>query len=130
MHNPPGFVQGLCRIERVVQEFGVVQEFAFHLARRQGAADLIASRIPPGRIVCVVGGWVVFFVLCVFPVFPVFVGLVVVLLCCCAAVLLGCCFAVLLACCLANWLEKQNKNMGREEKQRQQQNNPVLEQKR
>ena len=77
---------------------------------------LIASRIPPGRIVCVVGGWVVFFVLCVFPVFSVFVGLVVVLLCCCAAVLLGCCFAVLLACCLANWLEKQKQKHGERRK--------------
>ena len=74
MHNPPGFVQGLCRIERVVQEFGVVQEFAFRLARRQGAADLIASRIPPGHIDWVVGGWVVFFVLAVFLFFSVFVG--------------------------------------------------------
>ena len=77
---------------------------------------LIASRIPPGRIVCVVGGWVVFFVLCVFPVFSVFVGLVVVLLCCCAAVLLGCCFAVLLACCLAVWLEKQKQKHGERRK--------------
>ena len=52
MHNPPGFVQGLCRIERVVQEFGVVQEFALRLARRQGAADLIAPRIPPSPLGC------------------------------------------------------------------------------
>ena len=77
---------------------------------------LIASRIPPGRIFCVVGGCVVCFVLCVFPVFSVFVGLVVVLLCCCAAVLLGCCLAVLLACCLANWLEKQKQKHGERRK--------------
>ena len=47
-----------------------------------GAADLIASRIPPGRIDWVVGGRVVFFVFVVFSVFPVFVGLVAFLLCC------------------------------------------------
>ena len=35
----------------------------------RGAADLIASRIPPGRIDWVVGGRVVFFVLVVFSVF-------------------------------------------------------------
>ena len=49
---------------------------------RRGAADLIASRIPPGRIDWVVGGRVVFFVFVVFSVFPVFVGLVAFLLCC------------------------------------------------
>ena len=36
-----------------------------------------------------VGGWIVFVVLLVFSVVSVFVGLVAVLLCCCAAVLLG-----------------------------------------
>ena len=40
----------------------------------RGSADLIASRIPPGRLVWLVGGWVVFFVLDVFSVFYVFVG--------------------------------------------------------
>ena len=40
---------------------------------------LIASRIPPGRLVWLLGGWVVFFVLVVFFVFYVFVELVAVL---------------------------------------------------
>ena len=56
------------------------------LARRgdllRRAADLIASRIPPGRIDWVVGGRVVFFVFVVLSVFPVFVGLLAFLLCC------------------------------------------------
>ena len=55
-----------------------------------GAADLIASRIPPGRLVWLVGGWVVFFVLVVFSVFYVFVGLVAVLGCLLVVGLLGC----------------------------------------
>ena len=46
-----------------------------------GAADLIASRIPPGHINWLVG-W-----------------LVVLLLSCCHAVLLSCCVVFLLACC-------------------------------
>ena len=37
-----------------MQEF--MQEFSIHLARPQGAADLIASRIPPGRVE--LGCWV------------------------------------------------------------------------
>ena len=53
-----------------------------HARHPSGAADLIASRIPPGRIDWVVGGRVVFFVFVVFYVFPVFVGLVAFLLCC------------------------------------------------
>ena len=48
----------------------------------RGAADLIASRMPPGRIDWVVGGRVVFFVFVVLSVFPVFVGLLAFLLCC------------------------------------------------
>ena len=59
---------------------------------RRGAADLIASRIPPGRIDWVVGGRVVFFVLVVFSVFYVFVGLVAVLGCLLVVWLLGCWF--------------------------------------
>ena len=58
----------------------------------RGAADLIASRIPPGRIDWVVGGRVVFFVLVVFSVFYVFVGLVAVLGCLLVVWLLGCWF--------------------------------------
>ena len=53
---------------------------------------LIASRIPPGRIDWVVGGRVVFFVLVVFSVFYVFVGLVAVLGCLLVVWLLGCWF--------------------------------------
>ena len=131
-------LQGLCRVcagmnscrdfARVVQEFGGVQEFAFRSARRQGAADyLIALRIPPGRIVWLVGGWVVFFVLRVFPVFSVFVGWVAILLFCCAAVLLGCCFAVLLAGCLAVLLEKQKQNMGEKKSKDNNKTTPKLE---
>ena len=82
-----------------------------------GAADLIASRIPPGRIKWLVGCWV-------------FGCWIVRLLCCCTAIphqlvggllgggllgcwvvaLLSCCHAVLLSCCLdallcrINWL--------------------------
>ena len=52
----------------------------------------IASRIPPGRIDWVVGGRVVFFVLVVFSVFYVFVGLVAVLGCLLVVWLLGCWF--------------------------------------
>ena len=50
----------------------------------------IASRIPPGRLVWLVGGWVVFFVLVAFSVFDVFVGLVAVLGCLLVVGLLGC----------------------------------------
>ena len=54
------------------------------------AADLIASRIPPGRLVWLLGGWVVFFVLVVFFVFYVFVELVAVLGFLLVVGLLGC----------------------------------------
>ena len=50
---------------------------------RKGAADLIASRIPPGRIDWVVGGWVVFFV---FVVSLFFLSSLGWLLFCCVAV--------------------------------------------
>ena len=53
-----------------------------HALRLSASADLIASRIPPGRIDWVVGGRVVFFVFVVLSVFPVFVGLLAFLLCC------------------------------------------------
>ena len=56
----------------------------------RGAADLIASRIPPGRLVWLLGGWVVFFVLVVFFVFYVFVELVAVLGFLLVVGLLGC----------------------------------------
>ena len=71
-------------VRRVNLQEGVHAELCPCLARLalSGAADLIASRIPPGHIDWVVGGWVVFFVFVVFSVFPVFVGLVAFLLCC------------------------------------------------
>ena len=69
--------KGACRM---------MQDYAKSSARRgdllRRAADLIASRIPPGRIDWVVGGRVVFFVFVVLSVFPVFVGLLAFLLCC------------------------------------------------
>ena len=108
MLNPPGFWQ-TCACERSPANFlqkismrrssfqnltlhaeslhaeefiqGVFAEIP-HARHPSGAADLIASRIPPGRIDWVVGGKVVFFVFVVFSVFPVFVGLVAFLLCC------------------------------------------------
>ena len=52
-----------------------MQGFCRHFTRPQGAADLIASRIPPSHIDWVMGGWVVFVGLLVFFVFSVFVGL-------------------------------------------------------
>ena len=62
----------------------------FHSVRKH--VYLIASRIPPGRIDWVVGGRVVFFVLVVFSVFYVFVGLVAVFGCLLVVWLLGCWF--------------------------------------
>ena len=62
------------------------------LARRSPEGRRIASRIPPGRIDWVVGGRVVFFVLVVFSVFYVFVGLVAVFGCLLVVWLLGCWF--------------------------------------
>ena len=76
----------------------------------RGAADLIASRIPPGRIDWVVGGRVVFFVLVVFSVFYVFVGLVAVLGCLLVVWLLGC------------WFEQPNNP------KKQPPNNPIIRQ--
>ena len=76
----------------------------------EGAADLIASRIPPGRIDWVVGGRVVFFVLVVFSVFYVFVGLVAVLGCLLVVWLLGC------------WFEQPNNP------KKQPPNNPIIRQ--
>ena len=73
---------------------GCLQNYAEHLARRgdllRRAADLIASCIPPGRLVWLLGGWVVFFVLVVFFVFYVFVELVAVLGFLLVVGLLGC----------------------------------------
>ena len=57
----------------------------------RGAADLIASRIPPGRIDWVVGGRVVFFVIVVFSVF----------LCLCW---LGCCLGLSFGCLVVGLL--------------------------
>ena len=69
-----------------------------------------ASRIPPGRIDWVVGGRVVFFVLVVFSVFYVFVGLVAVLGCLLVVWLLGC------------WFEQPNNP------KKQPPNNPIIRQ--
>ena len=69
------------------------QELESDLARRaplQGKGRRIASRIPPGRLVWLLGGWVVFFVLVVFFVFYVFVELVAVLGFLLVVGLLGC----------------------------------------
>ena len=61
-----------------------------HPARRSPEGRRIASRIPPGRLVWLLGGWVVFFVLVVFFVFYVFVELVAVLGFLLVVGLLGC----------------------------------------
>ena len=68
------------------------------LACRSPEWRRISSRIPPGRLVWLVGGWVVFFVLVVFSVFYVFVGLVAVLGCLLVVGLLGCWVVGLLGC--------------------------------
>ena len=89
------------------------QELESGLARRaplQGKGRRIASRIPPGRLVWLVGGWVVFFVLVVFSVFYVFVGLVAVLGCLLVVWLLGC------------WFEQPNNP------KKQPPNNPIIRQ--
>ena len=84
----PGFWQELqARVKKP-------EELESDLARRaplQGKGRRIASRIPPGRLVWLLGGWVVFFVLVVFFVFYVFVELVAVLGCLLVVGLLGCC---------------------------------------
>ena len=95
MLNPPGFGRGVhandllqTLLQKIFIRWSSFQSsfnsssHRFHTRHPSGAADLIASRIPPGRIDWVVGGRVVFFVFVVFSVFPVFVGLVAFLLCC------------------------------------------------
>ena len=58
--------------EFIQSSFIRVRAAVSHARHPSGAADLIASRIPPGRIDWVVGGKVVFFVFVVFSVFLVF----------------------------------------------------------